>query len=421
MRLTTSRERQLPSLIPTDRPDPLLALQTKIAQARVTCKGRERTTGLLLVAFVAPWLGLCVLVASIGGCAAPSQASSQPQTMGTLEEDAPVIPAPSTYNAPLARSQVRERALQILLDATASDLPQMRANAIEALALSPARVESVARLGLLDDNLGVRYTAAMTIGKLQLTDSRSLLQPLLRDEDPVVRAAAIYAINRCGGSVDPTPIAELLRSNDTRHRAQGVFILGEMGNASAIPMLKSVAADRMPMASLAQVRLLRLQVAEALVKLGDETGVETLRAALFPARPEDLEAAALAVQIIGEINDLRSLDQLIYIADEDGDERLPAEVRLGAAASAAKLGEHGGKFIADEYWRNQIPAIRAQSAYVYGLIGGNESLAVLDTMMVQDTNDLVRVAAAAGALRVTSAVGGNRMNSGQASAPASDR
>ena len=154
------------------------------------------------------------------------------------------------------------------------------------------------------------------------------------------------------------------------------------------------------------MRLLRLQVAEALVKLGDQTGVETLRAALFPARPEDLEATALAVQIIGEIKDLRSLDQLIYLADLEGDERLPAEVRLGAAASAAKLGERGGSFIAAEYWRDSIAAIRAQSAHVYGLIGGNESLAILDTMMASDANDLVRVAAAAGALRVTNAING---------------
>jgi HEAT repeat protein len=244
----------------------------------------------------------------------------------------------------------------------------------------------------------------MTIGKLELQSSRDLLKPLLQDEDPIVRAAAIYAIDRCGGAIDPTPIAKLLHSDDPRHRAQGVFILGEMGNPSAIPMLKAVAADRMSMASISQVRLLRLQVAEALVKLGDQTGVETLRASLFPARPEDLEIAALAVQIIGEIKDLRSLDQLIYIADQDGDERLPAEVRLGAAASAAKLGERGGAFIADEFWRDQFPAIRAQSAYVYGLIGGNRSLATLDTMMAQDSNDLVRVSAAAGALRITESV-----------------
>lgn len=399
------------SLIPADRPDPLRSLQTHIAKAKVTCKGRERSTALLLVAFVAPWIGLCVLIASIGGCASSKQASTEP--FGTSGEPAPHVASPSAYNTPLARSQVRERALKILLDATASDLPQMRANAIEALSLSPARVESVARLGLLDDNLGVRYTAAMTIGKLQLRSSRDLLKPLLRDEDPVVRAAAIYAIDRCGGEIDPTPIAQLCHSDDPRRRAQGVFILGEMGNPSAIPMLKSVAAERMPMASNAQVRLLRIQVAEALVKLGDQTGVETLRAALFPARPEDLEIAALAVQIIGEIKDLRSLDQLIYLADQEGDDRLPAEVRLGAAAAAAKLGEHGGAFIADEYWRDQIPAIRAQSAHVFGLIGGNQSLAVLDTMMARDTNDLVRVSAAAGALRITESVIGV---SGQATA-----
>lgn len=362
----------------------------------------------LVLAFVLPWLGVCVLLLATGGCAGSranrARATIAPSNTGANPTD--VVPDPQAYDSPLVRSQVRERALRVLLDATASDLPQMRANAIEALATSRTRVESVARLGLLDQNVGVRFTAAMTIGKLKLRDSIDLLKPLLRDEDPIVHAAAIYAIDRCGGEIDPTPIAALLRSEDPRHRAQGVYIIGEMGNPSAIPMLKAVAADRMAMASISQVRLLRLQVAEALVKLGDQTGVETLRAALFPARAEDLEIAALAVQIIGEIKDQRSLDQLIYLADQTGPDRLPAEVRLGAAAAAAKLGERGGAFIADEYWRDQIPAIRAQAASVYGLIGGSRSLAVLDTMMAQDTNDLVRVSAAAGALRITESIEG---------------
>ncbi len=397
-------QRLIPNLVPADPPDLVVALQTRIAQTRITCKNRERSTALLVVAFVAPWVGLCVLLVALGGCGSSSSSRAQGASSASFHSngEAEIEVQPTrTYENPIARSQVRERALGILLEASASDLPQMRANAIEAIALSPARVESIARLGLLDDNLGVRYTAAMTIGKLQLRSSRDLLKPLLRDEDPVVRAAAIYAIDRCGGKVDPTPIARLLQSDNLRHRAQGVFILGEMGNPSAIPMLKSVAAESMPMASISHVRLLRLQVAEALVKLGDQSGVETLRASLFPSRPEDLEISALAVQIIGEIKDLRSLDQLIYLADQEGDERLPAEVRLGAAAAAAKLGERGGAFIADTLWQDQIPAIRAQSAYVYGLIGGSASLARLDALMSQDSNDLVRVAAAAGALRAT--------------------
>ena len=360
---------------------------------------------MLIVAFVAPWIGICALLASLGGCASSKTNQTIAASRGGSDA-AMVVADPRTYDSPLARSQVRERALKVLLDATASEVPQMRANAIEALSLTPARVESVARLGLLDHNVGVRFTAAMTIGKLQLRSSKDLVKPLLRDEDPVVRAAAIYAIDRCGEPIDPTPIAQLLHSENPMHRAQGVFILGEMGNSSAIPMLKSVAADRMAMASIAQVRLLRLQVAEALVKLGDQSGVETLRAALFPARPEDLEFAALAMQVIGEIQDFRSLDQLIYIADQEGEDRLPAEVRLGAAAAAAKLGERGGIHIADEYWRDRFPAIRAQAAHVYGLIGGSRALATLDAMMTGDTNDLVRVAAAAGALRITESAEG---------------
>jgi len=390
--------------MPLDRPDPLVRAGAQLDRVRQTCRGRGRTTALLVTAFVAPWLWLFLLLA-FGGCASSGGGVATTTSLDGEDRPALAVANPASYNSPLARSAVRERALKALMEAATSDVALLRANAIEALAFAPARIESVARMGLHDPNVGVRFAAAMTVGELQLRSLRDLIRPLLRDEDPAVRAAAIYALDRCGERVDPTPIATLLQSDDPRERANAVYILGEMDNSSAIPMLKSVAADPMPMASLAEVRLLRLQVAEALVKLGDSTAVETLRAALFPARPEDLEAAALAVQIIGEVRDRRSLDQLIYLTELDNEERLPAEVRLGAAASAAKLGERGGAFIADEYWRDANPAIRAQAAYVYGLIGGSVSLAMLDAMLGGDPNDLVSVSAAAGVLRITSGSG----------------
>jgi hypothetical protein len=43
--------------------------------------------------------------------------------------------------------------------------------------------------------------------------------------------------------------------------------------------------------------MMELQISEARVKLGDEEALIDIRAALFPARSEDLEATALAAQI----------------------------------------------------------------------------------------------------------------------------
>lgn len=62
------------------------------------------------------------------------------------------------------------------------------------------------------------------------------------------------------------------------------------------------------------MRLLQLQLAEAMVKLGEDDQIATIRAALYPSRPEDLEATALAVQIIGQVKDRGSIDELIYLS-----------------------------------------------------------------------------------------------------------
>ncbi len=360
------------------------------------------------------------------GCASGQATSAQePEARPGLVAGSPALgagkarggaPAPTPPASDVQISALRERALELLMGAAQDDSPLLRANALEALHPAPLRAEPLARLGLQDHNVGVRFVAAMTIGELRLADSAPLVKPLLRDESPVVRAAAIYALSRNNIPTDPTALAAMLRMDDPRVRAQAVFVLGEMGNPSAIPMLRAAAADPMPRASLVEVQILRLQVAEALAKLGEDDAVETLRAALFPARPEELEITALAVQIIGEVGDRRSLGQLIYLMEQKGDDLLPAEVRLAAAGAAAKMGEPGGAFIAAEYMGNESPAIRAQAAFVYGEIGKPENLPRLEALLA-DPDPIVRVSAGAAVLRVAEQSSGDRAGTRREAAP----
>jgi len=320
------------------------------------------------------------------GCAAGGERTS------AADRDAPPI-------APQKLVQLREQALQRLLQLTAHPHPQVRANAVEALTLAPAALATVARRMLADENLGVRFAAAMAVGRTQLAEARDWVRPLLSDPSPVVRAAAIYALRRLGEEADPTFLASLLTdAADPKQRATAAFILGELGEASAIPLLKDAARRPMPRASLIELRLLRLQIAEALVKLGEERAVETIRAALYPSRPEELEATALACQIIGEVRDRRAADQLIYLTALQGQRRPPAEVRLAAAEALAKLGLRSGGFIADELAEDPNPAIRSQCASVYGWAGRARDVAALEKLLA-DPSPLVQAAAAAGLLR----------------------
>ena len=108
-----------------------------------------------------------------------------------------------------------------------------------------------------------------------------------------------------------------------------------------------------------------------------------VRASVVPiSRPDELEATALAVQIIGEVRDRGAIDQLIYLVDEDSDRPMPAEVRLAVAGALAKLGLREGGFIADAYAQDTNPVIRAQAATVYGQTGSVEHLSKLEGMLL---------------------------------------
>lgn len=321
-----------------------------------------------------------------GGCSTPEvvEREETPRFLTTVE-----------------RSAVREQALELLADATGSDYPQLRANALEALGRVPARARSAAAAGLADENEGVRAVAAMVVGRAGLVELSASVRPLLSDESPYVRAAAIYALRINGEEVDATELAGLLLEDDSaRVRAHAAFILGELGNTSALPLLRAASRSSDARADLASDKLMRVQVAEAMAKLGDDSALQAVRAALLPARPKDLEATALAAQVVGQVGDRASEGQLIVLsAYEQQGRKMPAEVRLAAASSLALLGQRQGSFIADEYWNSTIEAVRAQSAYVYGVSGAVERLGRVEEMM-SDESVLVRVAAADAVLRI---------------------
>ncbi len=344
---------------------------------------------------------LVLLLLAASGCG-PSGTSTGPAANGPSA--AAQVTPPPTSTANIDRSQMREHAVALLQASATGKLPEERANAMEALLPVPTRLEPLARRALSDENLGVRAVAATLIGKARLTRVVDAVIPLLTEESPMVRACAIFALSRCGREVDIEPLAQMLRDPQPLVRAQTAFLLGEMGNTSALPMLRDASRDPMSMANSAEVKLMRLQLAEAMVKLGDQGAIEEIRAALFPARPEDLEATALAVQIIGQVNDEKSAYQLKRLAldGEPPKGQMPAEVRLGCAAVLARIGlpRGDGSFMGDEFFNSPSAPLRGQAAAVYGATGKLGNLPRLADMM-KDKEPLVRVAAAAAVLKIT--------------------
>jgi HEAT repeat protein len=324
----------------------------------------------------------------------------------------------------VAVSAVRERAIGVIQEQIASETPQFRANAVEAALYSPERLRPVIEKGLVDQNAGVRAVAAMTIGKGRIKKLAPQVRSLLQDPNPYVKSGAIFALARCGLAVERSPLANLLLNDPSPQvRAQVAWILGELDDTSAVPLLKQSLKEGMPTASPLQVRLFELQVSEALIKLGVQRQRPPVRAALYPSNQDELEAVVLACQILGDVGDRESIHQLISLSEYKeeiivqktyGEAKVdrvekgngyPPEVQLAIAGALATLNHGDGTFIADRYAAHKSALVRSQAAYVYGQIGRIENWGKLDSMMTNDTYPGVRVTAAAAVLK-----SGSRMN-----------
>ncbi|MGP1273561.1 MAG: HEAT repeat domain-containing protein [Phycisphaerales bacterium] len=305
------------------------------------------------------------------------------------------------FSEPERREALRASAIDLLRSATQAGDPQMRANAFEALELAPDVLAEVVGRGLVDANVGVRSIAAVAAGRAGLTGQADTLRAMLVDESAYVRASAAFALGRLGLLDDRSLLVSAMLEGETPGvRGHAVFLAGELGDRALLPQLKEAARRRMPRASSSERRLVDLQISEAMVKLGDEDQLGPIRAALYPSSASDLEATALAVQIVGEVQDRAMRGRLAQLADLRGPtgEPMPAEIQLAIAISMAKLGDRAGSFVADANWESDRFVLRSDAASVYGLCGREEDLARLQVML-SDRVGIVRVAAAAGVLR----------------------
>jgi len=338
-----------------------------------------------------------VALISLSGCSQPAGKRPDPRLLVTSAAP-PNTPAPISN---VAMSTLRERAIQIVEEVSQDSDASLRSNAVEAATYAPGRLQDVIQRGLGDKNAGVRGVTATAIGRSRIKGYTPQLQALLTDAEAITRVSAMFALLRTGVEIDRTPFAAYLLENPSPWvKRQVVDVLGLLGDPSAKGLLRAAAKERLPEFSPSQTRLLQLQIAQALVRLGDFTQRPVIRAALYPAQPDELEAAVLAIQIIGETQDKEAAAQLVNIAQykERSGQKYPPEVRLAVASSLAQLGMPQGSFVANEYVNEPSPTVRAQAAFVYGVTKGAGNGARLVAMM-EAPEPLVRISAAAAVLK----------------------
>lgn len=325
-----------------------------------------------------------------GGCAPATRSLEAPEPLATERA-----------------TDLRQRATAVLLEAARGSegwSPQQRANAIEAGSAFGEWFGGEIRAGLDDETIGVRTLAALAIGDAGVADEPSIvrLAELARDGSTYERIAALYAISKSGLEVNLGTLAEtLLIENDPRLRAHAAMVLGRLGDGSAVPLLYEASSQLPRGASAASLRLLQLQIAQSLAQLGEADQVQVLRAALYPSRPEELEATAVACQMLGELDDRSAVDELIYVV-ERRDERgvpLPPEVRLSAVTALGKLGIRRGAIVARALLEHERVEIRAQAAVTLGWAGEVGDAGLLAAALSDPDSDH-RLAAAIGIVRL---------------------
>jgi len=292
---------------------------------------------------------------------------------------------------PQVRISLKQEAIDRVLVAVRSDDAFLRANAIEAAAFLPTRAESLVRIGLDDKSPVVRFASLATMGRLELSQLAPAARRLSTDQDESVRAAALFALNQCGQRVDLSPMAELLASGEPTTRANVAMLMGLSGDRSAIPLLKEVARVRMKKANPQRAAVVRLQIAEAVVRLGDEESIDAIEAAAFSQFDE---VRVLAVLTLGRLKDRQVEPALAGMLS-----RPPIELQLAAAQALAMMNRRGrGLGLVLEAADSPVTTIRAQAAIVLGHFQDPKATDKL-AVMLDDEQPQVRIAAAAAVLR----------------------
>jgi HEAT repeat protein len=299
----------------------------------------------------------------------------------------------------VADAELRSVAADLLLQAGESEYALLRANAIEGLRHDPALVESIAVASLSDENRGVRFVAAMTIGMLKLTGSSHLLEPMLLDPSDSVRAASLYSLRRCGRKADLNPLAKMLRSNDPEVKANAAMVLGELGDPSAAPMLRNAVGRSMAGVSPIRRRIVELQLAEAMVRLGRSQELEVIRAALFTTA-EQGEITALACLTCGRLKDYEALPTLLNLARWSETGGHAPEVRMAATFAVAQMDPSQAPLdVPMQYVTSERPELRAQAAITLGKIRHQAVVGQL-RQLLSDSDPMVQVSAAAAILEL---------------------
>lgn len=259
-----------------------------------------------------------------------------PEAPSGIPVEAPALrPSDGLLDAPLLKRLVDlgiERDGPALGEYLAHPDPDVRARAAFQMA-SVAHADAVPELtGLLDDDApAVRRDAAFALGQMSLPDGgSSLLDALVREEDPAVRAALMEAVGRAG---DAEAMARLLDVDPADEEAPWTRAVARAALRNVHPDgLMEAMADRLghpdpSVRELAALAFGRGADPQSWFDLADR-----VREAL-DGYPPDEPAAMHLVLALGRQGHRMDLERLLHWLDRGEDWRIRAAVARGFGAT----------------------------------------------------------------------------------------
>jgi HEAT repeat protein/tRNA A-37 threonylcarbamoyl transferase component Bud32 len=152
------------------------------------------------------------------------------------------------------------------------------------------------------------------LGRFNKPRVRAALQTTLKDPNKMVRSAALQAIARMSGTIDPALIAPLLKDSEMEVQNLAVEILCKARHPETVPNLIDVLKDESEYSRRAAV--------EVLNEVGDETAVKHLLQAI---KDEDWWVRSRAADALGKIGGPRVINAaLSLVSDRDEEIRRTA-------------------------------------------------------------------------------------------------
>lgn len=171
----------------------------------------------------------------------------------------------------------------------------------------PAALEVLIRVATQDESDRIRAHVVKVIGKRKAHDAVPRLEGLLGAESDNVRANAAWVL---GGVGDASSLPVLERALDDPFfkvrclAAHSISKLATKDEAGRAALEKRLAVESQPMT--------KVDIAWALVRLGDRSRLAILRDLLFTGSPEDVRAeAAIALGDVGEPSDVATLQKAL--------------------------------------------------------------------------------------------------------------